>query len=87
MSNPFGNNCPDWTYESAGNPSRMALPQAAADRLNYYARLAYVNDREDGEMGGEGDPGEFTCRKCPSNASCDFAFDLYNVNGGCLAEK
>jgi hypothetical protein len=29
----------------------------------------------------------FTCDDCPSAPSCEFAFDLYNTNGDCLAEK
>ena len=29
----------------------------------------------------------FTCDACPSNGRCEFAFDPYNTNGDCLAEK
>ncbi len=30
---------------------------------------------------------ELTCSKCKENRSCPHAFDLYNLNGDCLAEK
>lgn len=29
----------------------------------------------------------FTCDDCPAKNTCDFAFDLYNTDGDCLAEK
>lgn len=29
----------------------------------------------------------FTCDTCPSNDTCEWAFDGYNTNGDCLAEK
>jgi hypothetical protein len=29
----------------------------------------------------------FTCDQCPARNTCDFAFDLYNTDGDCLAEK
>ena len=29
----------------------------------------------------------FTCQKCTAKESCEFAFDTYNTNGDCLAEK
>jgi len=28
-----------------------------------------------------------TCVKCPDNKTCEFAYDAYNTNGDCLAEK
>ena len=28
-----------------------------------------------------------TCTNCPENKSCLYAFDAYNTNGDCLAEK
>jgi hypothetical protein len=28
-----------------------------------------------------------TCVKCPHADTCDFAFDQYNTNGDCLAQK
>ena len=28
-----------------------------------------------------------TCKKCPDNQICDYAYDEYNVNGDCLATK
>jgi hypothetical protein len=28
-----------------------------------------------------------TCETCRSNDDCEFAWDLYNTNGDCLAEK
>jgi MoaA/NifB/PqqE/SkfB family radical SAM enzyme len=30
---------------------------------------------------------EFTCDKCPARYTCEWAFDAYNTNGDCLAEK
>lgn len=40
----------------------------------------------------EGAPGDhtdvvFTCDTCKQNDDCEFAFDAYNTNGDCLAEK
>lgn len=29
----------------------------------------------------------FTCDDCPAKRVCQFAFDLYNTDGDCLAEK
>ena len=29
----------------------------------------------------------FTCDDCPVKLTCDYAFDAYNTNGDCLAEK
>lgn len=29
----------------------------------------------------------FTCDECSGNDDCEFAFDLWNRNGDCLAEK
>lgn len=28
-----------------------------------------------------------TCETCTANAECPYAFDLYNTDGDCLAEK
>lgn len=30
---------------------------------------------------------EVTCQNCPINDTCEFAFDPYNTDGDCLAEK
>lgn len=30
---------------------------------------------------------EFTCDKCPDRYTCEYAFDMYNTNGDCLANK
>jgi hypothetical protein len=30
---------------------------------------------------------EFTCDKCAARYRCTLAFDLYNTDGDCLAEK
>lgn len=30
---------------------------------------------------------DFTCYNCPTMLNCEFAWDLYNTNGDCLAEK
>ncbi len=30
---------------------------------------------------------EVTCEQCELNDRCDLAWDLYNINGNCLAEK
>jgi len=30
---------------------------------------------------------DYTCYDCPNRPACEFAFDLYNVHGDCLAEK
>ena len=30
---------------------------------------------------------QFTCFKCKDNKICAFAYDLYNLNGDCLAIK
>lgn len=32
-------------------------------------------------------PTDSTCVRCPARGECEFAFDLYNVGGDCLAEK
>lgn len=32
-------------------------------------------------------PGEFTCDNCVACKTCEFAFDAYNTDGDCLAEK
>jgi len=32
-------------------------------------------------------PVEFTCDGCILAPDCDYAFDLYNQHGDCLAEK
>lgn len=29
----------------------------------------------------------FTCDECPAKKTCQFAFDPYNTDGDCLAEK
>ena len=29
----------------------------------------------------------FTCHGCPEEPRCQWAWDLYNTNGDCLAEK
>jgi MoaA/NifB/PqqE/SkfB family radical SAM enzyme len=29
----------------------------------------------------------YTCNDCPDKEVCEFAFDLYNLDGDCLAEK
>jgi hypothetical protein len=29
----------------------------------------------------------FTCDRCQARHTCEFAFDLYNTDGDCLAEK
>lgn len=29
----------------------------------------------------------FTCDDCSARKTCDFAFDSYNTDGDCLAEK
>ena len=30
---------------------------------------------------------EVTCEKCPYNDNCEYAWDVYNTGGDCLAEK
>jgi len=30
---------------------------------------------------------DVTCLKCKRNRECEYAFDLYNTNGDCLAIK
>lgn len=30
---------------------------------------------------------DFTCNKCPEAGGCEFAWDLYNTHGDCLADK
>lgn len=30
---------------------------------------------------------EFTCDKCSDRYDCEYAFDMYNTNGDCLANK
>jgi len=34
-----------------------------------------------------GDEKEYTCFECPDNRLCDYAWDLYNINGECIAKK
>ena len=31
--------------------------------------------------------GAITCEKCPHDPTCQFAWDLYNTDGDCLASK
>lgn len=33
------------------------------------------------------EPAEFTCDTCAARFECVYAFDYYNTNGDCLAEK
>jgi hypothetical protein len=37
--------------------------------------------------GGDLEPIEFTCDSCPHARRCKLAFDHYNTDGDCLAEK
>lgn len=30
---------------------------------------------------------KFTCDECPARKTCKWAFDAYNTDGDCLAEK
>lgn len=30
---------------------------------------------------------DWACKECPSNKTCEFAFDLYNLDGDCLMDK
>lgn len=30
---------------------------------------------------------KFTCDDCPARQTCEFAFDAYNTDGDCLADK
>jgi hypothetical protein len=30
---------------------------------------------------------DMTCNNCPERDTCDLAWDLYNINGDCLALK
>lgn len=30
---------------------------------------------------------EYTCFNCPESLNCEYAWDDYNTNGDCLAEK
>ncbi len=32
-------------------------------------------------------PTKYTCDDCPAAATCNYAFDDYNTDGDCLAEK
>lgn len=34
-----------------------------------------------------GDEKEYTCCECGANKTCDYAWDLYNINGECIATK
>ena len=43
-------------------------------RLIELSPIAYLKDH-------------FTCVKCEDNEKCEFAFDLYNMDGDCLAIK
>ena len=38
-------------------------------------------------VAGEFDIKEFSCDRCSASRTCDYAFDPYNTNGDCLAEK
>lgn len=35
----------------------------------------------------EWDIAKFSCDECGASKTCEFAFDPYNTNGDCLAEK
>ncbi|MEN6550163.1 MAG: hypothetical protein ABFE07_29315 [Armatimonadia bacterium] len=30
---------------------------------------------------------DYTCSRCGAEAECEYAYDLYNTSGDCLAEK
>lgn len=38
-------------------------------------------------IAGEWGIDKFTCDECGARQTCDFAFDVYNTDGDCLAEK
>ena len=35
----------------------------------------------------EFDIDKFTCDDCPARYTCEWAFDIYNTDGDCLADK
>ena len=43
----------------------------------------YINDLVDRELSLE----SFTCYKCLARKTCEFSWDLYNINGDCLMFK
>ena len=51
------------------------------------AQLAQRTRAEIKERGFGGAVVEITCENCPQNGHCEFAWDHYNTNGDCLAEK
>lgn len=54
--------------------------QLAADRAQLVARYQELNYFD-------GETPVFTCDDCGARFTCTLVFDLYNIDGDCLAEK
>lgn len=65
---------------------RIAGVDEFADRDDSFALLHSVSDRDD-DYYRRVDMKSFTCTSCNQQSYCSFAFDLYNTDGDCLAEK
>lgn len=59
--------------------------ELVADRAEEVRRQA--NEVADGMWVTHPWDGKFTCDTCRFVSKCVFAFDLYNTDGACLAEK
>lgn len=57
------------------------LTRAEADELREFALAAYKEHHDDQVLP------KFTCSTCVFLAWCEFAYDLYNTDGDCLASK
>lgn len=60
----------------------MALPLPILEQKIAEARKLWFD-----AVGEELHPDRITCKGCPSNDTCEYAFDGYNTDGDCLAEK
>jgi len=87
----------EW-HDVQANDARLELARQEAaskadtgwpfDQNHSEADLAHRRDETIGRLREIGvRPTGFTCDECPSRYCCDLAFDAYNTDGDCLADK
>jgi hypothetical protein len=69
------------TMSAADDERKVRERRAAA--LKYYREVPEPH----GPILGQTEDVAFTCDDCGAAATCEYAFDLYNTDGDCLAEK
>lgn len=74
---------PEWPDRLPVSAEALAEQRRAALRHH----LVMLHHPEDVPADAEVRDVEFTCDKCEWAPSCELAFDLYNTNGDCLADK